>query len=143
MLLFLVRCVQNKFFKCFPESTLFFTDLFFPSVATIYLVRVFTGDLKGSGTNSNVFVNIHGENGDTGDRQLKKSETHIDKFERNQVRTEHVFRHLILDFVCRLVLCILVKNFLSLRRSIFYLSSFHTFGLFLYPLKTLETLWFS
>lgn len=86
MLLFPVRCLQKKFFKYMFVSTRCFTDLSFPSIATLYVVRVFTGDLKGSGTNSNVFINIHGENGDTGDRQLKKSEMHIDKFERNQVR---------------------------------------------------------
>lgn len=86
MLLFPVRCLQKKFFKYMFVSTRCFTYLSFPSIATLYVVRVFTGDLKGSGTNSNVFINIHGENGDTGDRQLKKSEMHIDKFERNQVR---------------------------------------------------------
>ena len=37
------------------------------------------------GTNANVFATVYGENGDSGERQLKKSETHTDKFERNQV----------------------------------------------------------
>jgi len=31
-----------------------------------YLVSVFTADMKGSGTDADVFLNIFGENGDTG-----------------------------------------------------------------------------
>lgn len=49
-----------------------------------YTVEVTTGDKKFAGTNANVFLNIFGEMGDTGDRALEKSETHKDKFERNQ-----------------------------------------------------------
>ena len=44
-----------------------------------------------AGTNANVFATIYGENGDSGERKLQKSEKHLDKFERNQVRT--VFRN--------------------------------------------------
>ena len=40
-----------------------------------------------AGTNANVFATIYGENGDSGERKLQKSEKHLDKFERNQVRT--------------------------------------------------------
>ncbi|XP_078666046.1 lipoxygenase homology domain-containing protein 1-like isoform X1 [Branchiostoma floridae x Branchiostoma belcheri] len=50
-----------------------------------YQVLVYTGDVKGGGTDANVFINIFGENGDTGERKLNKSETHMDKFERGQV----------------------------------------------------------
>lgn len=31
-----------------------------------YIVSVFTADMKGSGTDADVFLNIFGENGDTG-----------------------------------------------------------------------------
>lgn len=33
-----------------------------------YIVSVFTADMKGSGTDADVFLNIFGENGDTGRR---------------------------------------------------------------------------
>ncbi|XP_030643524.1 lipoxygenase homology domain-containing protein 1 [Chanos chanos] len=48
-----------------------------------YEVSVFTGDMWGAGTDANVFINIYGENGDTGERPLKKS-NHLNKFERGQ-----------------------------------------------------------
>ena len=48
---------------------------------------MFTGDVYNAGTNSNVFICVYGELGDTGERKLEKSETHMDKFERNNVRT--------------------------------------------------------
>lgn len=54
-----------------------------------YIVHVYTGDIRSSGTNSNVFLTIYGEKGDTGERELKKSETNFDKFERNQ---EDIFK---------------------------------------------------
>lgn len=34
-----------------------------------YIVSVFTGDIKGSGTDADVFINIFGEFGDTGKLQ--------------------------------------------------------------------------
>ncbi|KAJ3604053.1 hypothetical protein NHX12_028794 [Muraenolepis orangiensis] len=46
-----------------------------------YEVSVFTGDTLGAGTDANVFINIYGENGDTGERCLKKSDN-LNKFER-------------------------------------------------------------
>ena len=46
---------------------------------------MFTGDVKGAGTDANVFITIYGEYGDTGERQLSKSETHSNKFERRNV----------------------------------------------------------
>ena len=52
---------------------------------TKYRVHVFTGDEAGGGTNANVLLTIYGEHGDTGERKLDKSETHMDKFERNNV----------------------------------------------------------
>lgn len=47
-----------------------------------YKVHVFTGDVKSAGTDANVFVTMYGDYGDTGERQLLKSETHSNKFER-------------------------------------------------------------
>ena len=51
----------------------------------MYQVFVHTGDKRGAGTNANIFLNIFGELGDTGDRPLEESKTNRDKFERNQV----------------------------------------------------------
>ena len=48
-------------------------------------MKVYTGDVKGAGTDANVFINIFGSTGNTGERKLVKSETHKDKFERAQV----------------------------------------------------------
>lgn len=36
------------------------------STVNKYIVSVFTADMKGSGTDADVFLNIFGENGDTG-----------------------------------------------------------------------------
>ena len=54
-------------------------------LAKKYVVDVITGDVKGAGTDANVFLNIFGKKGDCGERQLKKSETHQNKFEKGQV----------------------------------------------------------
>ena len=47
-----------------------------------YEVLVATGDEKGAGSDSAVFITLIGEHGDSGERPLKKSKTHRDKFER-------------------------------------------------------------
>lgn len=39
----------------------------------------------GAGTDANVYINIYGEIGDTGDRQLKRA-NNLNKFEKGQVR---------------------------------------------------------
>jgi len=52
-----------------------------------YRVNVVTGNEKGCGTDANVFLTMHGEQGDSGERQLKNSETNRNKFERGQVTT--------------------------------------------------------
>ena len=52
-------------------------------------MSVFTGDVRGAGTDSNVFLTLYGEEGDSGERKLQKSQTHMNKFERGQ---EDVFR---------------------------------------------------
>lgn len=46
-----------------------------------------TGDVYGAGTDANVFLTIYGDQGDTGERKLRKSETNSNKFERGSVRT--------------------------------------------------------
>lgn len=52
-----------------------------------YIVEVFTGDVARAGTNADVFLTMYGEFGDSGEKKLLKSETHMNKFERNQVQT--------------------------------------------------------
>ena len=49
-------------------------------------MSVYTGDKRGAGTDADVFVNIFGERGDTGERPLRQSKTNRNKFERNQVK---------------------------------------------------------
>ena len=61
----------------------------------MYQVFVHTGDKRGAGTNANIFLNIFGELGDTGDRSLEESKSNRDKFERNQVSLVDDRLHLI------------------------------------------------
>nr|XP_020662186.1 lipoxygenase homology domain-containing protein 1 [Pogona vitticeps] len=44
-----------------------------------YVVRVFTGDISGSGTDADVFINIFGQNGDTGERRLDNDKDNFEK----------------------------------------------------------------
>uniref|UniRef100_A0A3Q3AH36 Lipoxygenase homology PLAT domains 1a n=1 Tax=Kryptolebias marmoratus TaxID=37003 RepID=A0A3Q3AH36_KRYMA len=53
--------------------------------AHTYKVSVITGDVSGAGTDANVFLTIYGDQGDTGERKLSKSETNNNKFERGSV----------------------------------------------------------
>uniref|UniRef100_A0A3P9KDP6 Lipoxygenase homology domains 1a n=1 Tax=Oryzias latipes TaxID=8090 RepID=A0A3P9KDP6_ORYLA len=48
-----------------------------------YEVHVFTGTMWGAGTDANVYINVYGESGDTGERWLRKS-NHLNKFEKGQ-----------------------------------------------------------
>ncbi|XP_030623777.1 lipoxygenase homology domain-containing protein 1 [Chanos chanos] len=48
-----------------------------------YEVHVFTGNMWGAGTDANVYINIYGEMGDTGERKLRKS-NNLNKFERGK-----------------------------------------------------------
>ncbi|KAM6965464.1 lipoxygenase homology domain-containing protein 1 [Aplochiton taeniatus] len=48
-----------------------------------YELSVFTGDMLGAGTDAKVYINIYGDNGDTGERYLKNS-NNLNKFERGQ-----------------------------------------------------------
>ena len=54
-------------------------------VAKKYSVDVVTGNVSRAGTDANVFLTIFGEYGDSGERQLSKSENNKNKFERDQV----------------------------------------------------------
>lgn len=56
--------------------------------AHTYKVSVMTGDVYGAGTDANVFLTIYGDQGDTGERKLRKSETNGNKFERGAVRKQ-------------------------------------------------------
>ena len=51
---------------------------------TTYKVTVKTSDIRGCGTDANVFIQIFGENGSSDELKLKDSATHMDKFERGQ-----------------------------------------------------------
>ncbi len=55
-----------------------------------YRVHVITGDVKGAGTDANVFITLFGQYGDSGERPLTKSETHTDKFERGKVSCSNI-----------------------------------------------------
>ena len=61
----------------------------------MYVVRVHTGDEWGAGTDANIFLNLYGENGDTGERELKDSSTHTNKFERNHVSFFFIHIHML------------------------------------------------
>ncbi len=50
-----------------------------------YRIDVHTGDKFACGTDANVFCTIYGNKGDTGERELAYSETHMDKFDRKHV----------------------------------------------------------
>lgn len=56
-----------------------------PVTVIKYKVTVHTGKKLGAGTDANVFLNIFGEQGDTGERFLEKSSTNKNKFEKGSV----------------------------------------------------------
>lgn len=51
---------------------------------TVYEVHVTTGDLWNAGTEADVFISVYGERGDTGSRQLLRSQK-PKKFLKGQV----------------------------------------------------------
>ncbi len=53
-----------------------------------YAVQVYTADKFKAGTDADVFACLFGEQGDTGDRWLRKSSKNKNKFEKGQVRTD-------------------------------------------------------
>uniref|UniRef100_I3JKU2 Lipoxygenase homology PLAT domains 1 n=1 Tax=Oreochromis niloticus TaxID=8128 RepID=I3JKU2_ORENI len=63
--------------ELYPSETLDIEQL------NSYEIHVFTGTMWGAGTDANVYVNIYGETGDTGERHLKKS-NNLNKFEKGQ-----------------------------------------------------------
>ena len=52
---------------------------------TTYHVYVYTGDKSGAGTDADVYIQLFGDQDDTGTVNLKSSKTHKNKFERNQM----------------------------------------------------------
>jgi len=80
LLFFLFKVFASFLYLSFDTSSLLFSEV-------SYTVKVFTGDVYGAGTDANVFLNLYGDNGDTGERQLKDSSTNMNKYERNQVQT--------------------------------------------------------
>lgn len=70
-----------------------FLGFFWPAFGILlaentYEVHVLTGTVWGAGTDANVFLSIYGmERGDTGERQLKRS-NNLNKFEKGQVMHE-------------------------------------------------------
>ena len=54
------------------------------SAVVNYVVKIHTSDKAGAGTDSNVFCTVWGEKGDSGERQMRKSEN-VNKFEKAQV----------------------------------------------------------
>ena len=51
---------------------------------TTYKINVKTSDIRGAGTDANVYVTLFGAYGDSGELHLKDSETNSDPFENNQ-----------------------------------------------------------
>lgn len=52
---------------------------------TSYKVKVKTSAVRGAGTDANVFINLFGENGNSGDLHLKNSETNKSPFDNDQL----------------------------------------------------------
>jgi hypothetical protein len=52
---------------------------------TAYQIDVYTGDVLGAGTDSNVKIRLYGTKGDSSWLSLSSSMTHSDKFERNNI----------------------------------------------------------
>ena len=58
-----------------------------PLESVPYTVNIKTGTPRGAGTDANVFVTVFGEKGDSGPRELRKSATHRNKWERGNTDT--------------------------------------------------------
>lgn len=57
---------------------------------TVYKVHVTTGDLWNAGTEADVYISVYGERGDTGSRQLLRSQK-SKKFLKGQVSERAFF----------------------------------------------------
>lgn len=64
---FIAGCYFSQSY-CTILNTYSYNVIFFSSIFSVnkYVVSVFTADVKGSGTDADVFINIFGELGDTG-----------------------------------------------------------------------------
>jgi len=60
-----------------------------------YFIHTYTGSAHGSATDANVYVNLVGELGDMGNRQLLRSNNHI-KFHEGQVLLALCCDHIII-----------------------------------------------
>ena len=96
-------------------------NYFFFFLVIPYEVSVYTGDKRGAGTDANVFLNIFGERGDTGERPLLKSANNFNKFERKNVS------YILLE-LC--FLCSKVPNFYFCLTKNFILKKFWSENLF-------------
>lgn len=61
--------------------------LFFCSPVIKYRLTVCTGNVSGSGTDASIFINLIGDLGDTGERQLINCKNNVNKFEKGNVGT--------------------------------------------------------
>ncbi|XP_014663676.1 PREDICTED: lipoxygenase homology domain-containing protein 1-like [Priapulus caudatus] len=74
--------------RCTADSPVSYMELatILPDVPPLegfeYVVRVYTGDYEGAGTDAQVWLMLHGEFGDTGRRLLSKSTTNSKPFQR-------------------------------------------------------------
>ena len=75
LLIFLRLCFLNPVFYSFY-------------VAVTYEIHIFTGNVEGNETDSNIFINIFGEQSDTGKRQLLRQAQDDDEkqFQQGRVR---------------------------------------------------------
>ncbi len=65
------------------------TILFAPFLEVPYEIAVHTGDIRGAGTNANVFLVLYGEKGKSEEHWLRNK---TDNFERGQVDKFKVFK---------------------------------------------------
>lgn len=91
--------------------------MIFNRTENIYEVSVFTGDMWGAGTDAHVYINVYGENGDTGERPLKKSNK-LNKFECDQVSQTYILN----DFDLLLMLFVIAFSFTALRLAFVFVS---------------------
>lgn len=59
--------------------------MLFCSAVIKYRLTVCTGDVGGSGTDASIFINLIGDLGDTGERQLINCKNNVNKFEKGNV----------------------------------------------------------
>uniref|UniRef100_A0A3B5A4B4 Lipoxygenase homology domain-containing protein 1-like n=1 Tax=Stegastes partitus TaxID=144197 RepID=A0A3B5A4B4_9TELE len=60
-------------------------EMFLCSAVIKYRVTVCTGTVGGSGTDASVFLNLIGDQGDTGDRELVNCKNNVNKFEKGNL----------------------------------------------------------